>query len=324
MAGRISGGESQIYSLVKGLNRLGISTELFAVPGSKAPELGALHYTTQGNWDTIWDAETLTPQLYKRELEECDIWHDWSLSKRIHHAAFTDFGKRCVMTPWGTGAPNYRTYNTVCWSDFQRGLFRMQGYPESTKYIWGGVDAEAYQPRYDEGEYFLYLSRIHPTKRPEVPVELAKKMGFPLIIACDTESQDHEYFLNELRKDTKGCSNITYVVDPTMDQKKELYARAKALILASMSECFGLVIVEAFAHGTPVIVTNDGAYPEMVDPGVTGFLCSNMQQFEVAIRNVDTLDRFRCRQAVDNTFNSDRVAEQYLGIYKQIINGETF
>ena len=219
---------------------------------------------------------------------------------------------------------NYRTYNTVGWSAFQRGLFLQQGYPESMKFIWGGVDKEMYKPNYEDGSYLLYLSRIHPTKRPEVAVGLAKKMGFKLIVAADTESQDHEYFLDELRKDCQGHDNITFVVDPTMDQKKELYSHARALILASMSECFGLVIVEAFAHGTPVIVTNDGAYPEIVDPGVTGFLCSNMQQFEVAIRNVDTLDRRKCREAVDTTFNSLRVAKEYLEIYKRVLDGETF
>lgn len=146
-----------------------------------------MHYLPQGDWYTIWQRE-LGIRAYEKELRECDVWHDWSLSKVAHDYAFTDFDRKVVMTPWGTGAPGYRRYNCVPWSAFQRGLFLNQGYPETTPFIWGSVDPDDFSPNYDVGEegYFLYLSRIHPSKRPELVTGMAKKTGIPLVVAGDS------------------------------------------------------------------------------------------------------------------------------------------
>ena len=58
----------------------------------------------------------------------------------------------------------------------------------------------------------------------------------------------------------------------THDEKIELLGRACAMIFPiRWPEPFGLVMVEAMACGTPVVTTNWGAAPELVDDGVTGF-----------------------------------------------------
>lgn len=57
------------------------------------------------------------------------------------------------------------------------------------------------------------------------------------------------------------------------------------LIFPSYSEGFPLTVVEAMAMGLPVIATNVGAIPEMIDEGLGGYLCSpgNVKQLEAAI-----------------------------------------
>lgn len=55
--------------------------------------------------------------------------------------------------------------------------------------------------------------------------------------------------------------------------KEELLANTDVMIVPSTCwEVFGIVIVEAFAHGKPVIASALGSLPELVDEGRTGFL----------------------------------------------------
>jgi N-acetyl-alpha-D-glucosaminyl L-malate synthase BshA len=56
------------------------------------------------------------------------------------------------------------------------------------------------------------------------------------------------------------------------DSVAELLACADLLLLPSVNESFGLVALEAMASGVPVIATHAGGLPEVVEPGVTGFL----------------------------------------------------
>ena len=318
------GGESQIYSFVRALCRAGVEVELFGVAGSEPPQKGRFHYLPRGDWSDVFLREIDVWKMYGELMLSCDIVHDWSLTKLIHHNIMTRDG-RAIMTPWGTGAPPpFYNANCVLWSEFQRQLFLQQDFPESTKYVHGGVEPEMFTPSYEEGNYFLYLSRTHPTKHHEIPIQLAKKLGIRLYLACDTESPDHIYFLNLAQKECYENPNIMFVVDPTFNSKCTLYRNAKALILPSESECFGLVVLEALAHGTPVILSRDGAFPEMIQHGVHGFLCDDFQDYESAVKNIGMIDRRACRRLVEERFSTDRMAREYLAIYEQVIGGKRF
>jgi alpha-maltose-1-phosphate synthase len=52
----------------------------------------------------------------------------------------------------------------------------------------------------------------------------------------------------------------------------ELYANARVFSLPARFEPYGLVVLEAMAHGLPCVVTSVGALPEMVEDGRTGHL----------------------------------------------------
>jgi len=55
-------------------------------------------------------------------------------------------------------------------------------------------------------------------------------------------------------------------------QKSELFARAKVFLLPSHSEGLPIAILEAMAHGIPVVSTEVGGIPDAVIEGATGFL----------------------------------------------------
>jgi glycosyltransferase involved in cell wall biosynthesis len=92
----------------------------------------------------------------------------------------------------------------------------------------------------------------------------------------------------------KGLSNVVEITGPKYEEEK-----TKALIESDMlvfptyyeTETWGLVILEAMQASLPVISTNEGAIPEIIDDGVTGFIVEKRnieaiaQKIEVLIKN---------------------------------------
>jgi glycosyltransferase involved in cell wall biosynthesis len=95
---------------------------------------------------------------------------------------------------------------------------------------------------------------------------------------------------------------------------------ARALLhLINFDEPFGLSVVEALACGTPVIARNRGSMRELIDDGVTGFLVDSLDAAVDAIARIDQIDRAACRAAVSARFTVDRMADRYLGLYREIL-----
>ena len=76
----------------------------------------------------------------------------------------------------------------------------------------------------------------------------------------------------ELESQYKNESNITFFGHVSETEKNNLYARAHLLVSASIKEGFGLVVIEAAAHGTPSVVYNVDGFNEAVIHNKTGVL----------------------------------------------------
>jgi glycosyltransferase involved in cell wall biosynthesis len=85
-------------------------------------------------------------------------------------------------------------------------------------------------------------------------------------------------------------------------------------------EPFGLVMIEALACGTPVLAFPSGAAPEIVRNAETGFLCPDLDTMVARIRDIGTIDRRRCRAAVEGHFSSDRMCRDYAALFERIIS----
>ncbi len=84
-------------------------------------------------------------------------------------------------------------------------------------------------------------------------------------------------------------------------------------------EPFGLVMVEAMACGTPVVTTNWGAAPELVDDGVTGFRRDGDDDLVDAIGLARKLSPAACRARVEQRFSARAMVEGYERVYEQAI-----
>ncbi len=94
---------------------------------------------------------------------------------------------------------------------------------------------------------------------------------------------------------------------------------ARALLhLTNFEEPFGLSVVEAMACATPVIAMRRGSMPELIEPGVNGFLVDSVEEAVAAIDRVETLDRAQVRETVVQRFSVARMADAYLQRYARV------
>jgi glycosyltransferase involved in cell wall biosynthesis len=97
----------------------------------------------------------------------------------------------------------------------------------------------------------------------------------------------------------------------------ELIRSARCLIMPiRWDEPFGMVMIEAMAQGVPVVAFNRGAVPEVVQHGVTGYICERADQLPEALSSIDLLDPADCVDRVRELFSPDRMARGYEQVYR--------
>ena len=70
------------------------------------------------------------------------------------------------------------------------------------------------------------------------------------------------------------------------------------------------MVVEAWWSGTPVSTPHFGAFAEIQQPGLTGYLCYTLRDYVSALHNVDQIDPAQCR-ARGLEYSFDRVAPMF-------------
>jgi glycosyltransferase involved in cell wall biosynthesis len=88
-------------------------------------------------------------------------------------------------------------------------------------------------------------------------------------------------------------------------------------------EPFGLVLIEALACGTPVLAYRRGSIPEIIEDGTTGFVCEGVDELTTAIHRIPEIDRRQCRQTFEERFSVERMAQDYLRVYRHTL-GSTY
>ena len=184
-----------------------------------------------------------------------------------------------------------------------------------------GINTDRYPFSEKPGDHTLFLGRMDPTKGVHVAARAARRAGLPLIIAAKMHTAaEHGYFSQFVEPLLGG--DVVYVGEVDQATKLELLTSARALVNPIVwPEPFGLVMIEAMACGTPVVGYPNGAAAEIVDHGVTGFLVHDEDGLVRSLSLVDSIDRSRCRTEVALRFSAQRMATDYVAVYRQAIAG---
>jgi glycosyltransferase involved in cell wall biosynthesis len=166
--------------------------------------------------------------------------------------------------------------------------------------------------------YLAFLGRIAPEKGVDRAIQIARLAGLPLRIAAKVDSVNRDYFETRIEPLLKS-PGIEFLGEIGEDAKSEFLGGAYALLFPiSWPEPFGLVMIEAMACGTPVIAFNQGAVPEVIQDGKTGFVVQTVNEAVDATSRLSTIDRAVVRATFERRFSADTMAANYEAAYETV------
>lgn len=185
--------------------------------------------------------------------------------------------------------------------------------------IHHGIDTNAFALRDSPGEYLLFFGRIHPDKGAAEAIEVARRVGLPLLLAGII--QDRPYFDARVAPHLDGRS-VSYLGSVGAERRSALLGGAAALLhLIGFDEPFGFSVVEAMACGTPVIAFRRGSMAELVVHGISGYLVDTIEEATESVAAAQGLDRSVIRADAVARFGRDRMINEYLGAYEDLLGG---
>lgn len=172
------------------------------------------------------------------------------------------------------------------------------------------------------GKYVAYAGRITQEKGIEILMSAMQLTKIPLHLAGDVSQMPQ--VLNDIPE------NVKWVGVLAPPQLKEFYRQARFLVVPSIwPEPFGLVVLEAMAHGLPVVASRIGGLPYIIEDGINGLLFEPGNAKDLAEKmNFLWGDRRYClemgmkaREMVKEKFDREYWRINLLSLYKQAIDG---
>jgi glycosyltransferase involved in cell wall biosynthesis len=335
--GKYGGTERVVAYLIQELEGMGHSVTLYGANGCKTAanfvECAPMTLSAAGVPGTIPDMKppyTLQLKRLLADLTNYDVVH-------LHHGIFpfhpeiftqpgpfiwTDHTELHVENKGDTLQKLHDNAGAgaISISDSQRDILTGANYWLGT--VFNGIPRHLLgQMKQIKPTYLAFLGRLAPEKGAPDAVRVAVLAGKQLQVAAKIEDIHLEYYKREVKPQFER-HDVVYVGEITDADKSEFLSGAIALIFPiQWREPFGLVMIEAMACGTPVIAYNQGAVPEVVEEGVTGFIVNTPEEGAAKVKEAEKLDRNKIRQQFEKKFTSAVMAKKYLKIYYRIRDG---
>ncbi len=185
--------------------------------------------------------------------------------------------------------------------------------------VHNGIDVDSFPLRENKDGYLAFLGRMNPDKGIPEAIQVARRVERRLLIAAKCSDPQEITYYEEVIEPLLG-DHAEYVGDLAGDEKGEFLAAASALVFPiQWEEPFGLVMVEAMACGTPVLATRRGSVPEVVEDGLTGFVCDDVDQIVRQFAHLGDLSPRRIRERARERFNSERMIAGYEAVYRSVL-----
>lgn len=210
----------------------------------------------------------------------------WAISKRVYRGSLIGTMLLAIMISWHRfiGTWQRKVDRFIALTEFQK-----------SKYIEAGWPAEkiAVKPNFvndpfkdcempeKAGGYAIFVGRLSQEKGIDILLESWRTVNYPLKIIGDGP-------LKSLVEQSNN-NNIEYLGKKEKPELFELVRNADFIVMPSTwYEGFPMVLVEAFACGTPAVVSNLGSMAEIVTPSESGlhFTVGNAMELSSRINEI--------------------------------------
>ncbi len=171
------------------------------------------------------------------------------------------------------------------------------------------------------------VGRLVHVKGPEYFIKSAKDViksvpNVRFLIVGDGELRDN---LKSLARELNVDRSIVFI--EWQEDVKDILSIMDILVVPSLNEAVGRIIIEAGACGVPAVATNVGGIPEIVKDKLTGILVPSQSPEALAeaisslLNNKVYLDEMReaLKIWIDNKFSAERMVGEIMDIYKELL-----
>lgn len=210
----------------------------------------------------------------------------------------------------------------------ERDLRALLGDGPTIRLVMAGVPDELFTlPRTDRG-YLLYFGRLDwHHKGLDVLLDAMRILADrhpELRMKVAGRGKDAQRLLESVR--ALGLARHVEVVGPVGDaERNALLSGASALLMPSRFEGFGMVAAEAMAAGVPVIASDAGSLPEVVDPPAGGIVVASGDPVALARAAEELLGDRALRERLGDSarrsaerFRWDRIAGDHLSFVQAV------
>ena len=184
--------------------------------------------------------------------------------------------------------------------------------------IHHGIDLSRYRLVEKKQQYLSFIGRIAPIKGTHLAIDVTRRTGIPLKIAGEVQPVNREYFERKIKPEIDG-GLVEYIGPADLEAKNELLGNSMAMLFPiRWNEPFGLVMVEAMACGTPVLSMPGGSVPEIVQDGISGYICRSVRDMAKRVRELN-FDPAAIRRYVEGNFSINRMVSGYLSLYNEAV-----
>lgn len=244
-------------------------------------------------------------------------WHklkkDFVTSRRLKHAThlsfISQFTDRDVRQHFNINKPTRVIYNGVT----NLNTHTQQEYDDALK--------DMNLPK----SFLFHISRWSKKKNVILTLQMMKHLPEEHLVLAGTCSRKFEKLVNDTIQNLQ-LNNVTIVGHVSTEQKAALLSRCKALVFASLSEGFGLPVVEAMCFGKPSFITRLTSLPEIGGDISYYFTSLDPQQMAETVRHgladfaANPTAKAQALKDRAAQFNWDKAVDEYVDYYLDILN----
>jgi glycosyltransferase involved in cell wall biosynthesis len=255
-------------------------------------------------------------------VDDCDLIHDHTMVGPVYASALTDIPVvTTIHGPLNVELIDIyrRIAGRIPLIAISHAQLRADPGLDVAQVIHHGVDVDDFPVGSGKGDYCMYLGRMVAEKGAHRAILAAREAGLPILLAGKMrEPWETSYFEKEI--EPLLGDGVEYLGEVPYEEKLRLLADAKATLFPiRWNEPFGLVMLESLACGTPVLAFAEGAAPEVVADGRTGWLCRDESDMAARLNMIGEIDRAECRADVEVRFSTERMAREHAELFGKVL-----